>query len=74
MPLGNGFYGTQKDGSDSAEYCTFCYQSGSFTNPALTLQGMIDLSTKHMMSELKFDETRAHELASSVIPTLKRWQ
>ena len=36
MPLGEGFYGTNADGSRQTEYCKFCYARGAFADPALT--------------------------------------
>lgn len=32
--------GTEKNGSHSTTYCSFCYDQGSFTDPNLTLEDM----------------------------------
>ena len=74
MPLGTGFYGTEANSSESAEYCKFCYRRGDFTNPAMSMEQMIDISVKHMVGELKFEEARAREIAMSFIPHLRRWK
>ena len=42
MPLvSDSDAGTEKDGSLNHRYCTYCYQNGEFTDPDLTLEGMI---------------------------------
>ena len=74
MPLGAGFFGTNADGSETQEYCKFCFLEGEFTRPNLTLAQMIDMSVENMTHELKMPEEKARELATSFIPTLKRWQ
>lgn len=77
MPLGvfqgKANYGTNPDGSDSSEYCKFCFRTGYFTEPGLTVDGMIEKSVKHMMQELKFSKEKAEALATESIPKLKRW-
>lgn len=73
MPLGAGFYGTNADGSDAMDFCKFCFQQGSYTDPTLTMDRMILLSIENMVGELGMDEKEAQQLAHSVIPTLKRW-
>lgn len=74
MPLGEGFYGTEADNEvNNKDYCKFCYQNGSFTNPKETLQSMIQKSVDNMVKELSYPEAHAKNLANSFIPTLKRW-
>ncbi|MDR0299387.1 MAG: zinc ribbon domain-containing protein [Streptococcaceae bacterium] len=34
-------FGTEKDGFASTEYCKYCYQSGEWTDPEMTLDGAI---------------------------------
>jgi len=74
MPLGNGFFGTEIDGSGSSEYCKFCYQKGMFTEPDLTMDEMIAMSVKNMTEDLHFPKEKAERLANDFIPQLKRWQ
>ena len=73
MPLGENFYGTNMDGTETQEYCKYCYKNGEFIDPTLTLEKMIDSSVKYMKENQGFDEKKARELSSSVIPQLKRW-
>jgi len=74
MPLGDAFYGTNKDNSQSIEYCKICFKDGMFTEPALTVEQMIRRSTEHMAKEIGIPKDRAKELALSTIPQLKRWK
>ena len=66
-------YGTEKDGTLSTDYCSFCYQNGAFTQN-MNMDEMIrfclpfekearpDKSEEELLKEM-------HEL----FPTLKRW-
>ncbi|MEO8581416.1 MAG: zinc ribbon domain-containing protein [Patescibacteria group bacterium] len=74
MPLGEGFFGTNANGSLTQEYCKFCFQLGKFTHPELTIPDMIRMSVKNMVEELHLDEDKAKTLAESFIPQLKRWK
>ncbi len=67
-------FGTDHDHSKTKEFCKFCFQNGEFTDPNLTLQGMIDRSVHFMAKNLKFTTQEATELSESVIPKLKRWK
>ena len=74
MPLGEGAFGTNADGTPNNDYCKLCYANGAFAEPTLTMDQMIKKSVRHMMTALKFEEERAEVLANAVIPTLKRWR
>lgn len=73
MPLGSGFYGKNEDGSETHEFCKFCFQQGKFVEPQLTLKQMVERSINFMMAELPLGEEKAARLANEVIPRLKRW-
>jgi hypothetical protein len=76
MPLSDEFgnYGTMADGSKNPEYCQFCFQDGAFTNPALTVDGMVQSSIDFMTANLGFSHEQASEMSKNIIPTLGRWQ
>ena len=76
MPLSEtaGNLGTNRDGSNSFEYCSFCYQAGEFTSPNQTVDEMIQSSIENMIADLNMPVERASEVANSFIPTLKRWR
>ena len=64
--------GTEKDGSKSKEYCTYCYQNGAFINPTMTLNEMKTL-VKEQMEKRKIDAGIIN-MAVSSLPNLKRWR
>ena len=76
MPLSADFgnLGTNADGSRTEEYCSFCFQSGEFTDPNQTLAEMIESSIENMTRDLNMPPEKASELANSFIPTLRRWR
>ena len=75
MPFAaEGYYGTNKDLSENKDYCRFCFQKGMFTEPTLTLDGMIEKSVSFMTTNLGFSEQKAREMSVSVISQLKRWK
>lgn len=73
MPLMDGGYGTEADGSPSKEYCKFCYQNGAFTQPDMTLEKMIEASVGYMTTTMKIPEAEARPATTKVLSTLKRW-
>jgi Putative zinc ribbon domain len=76
LPLGESFanFGTELDGSASAEYCTLCYQNGSFTNPEQTVDGMVASSVDFMTANLGYSVDEATDLSNNVIRKLRRWR
>jgi hypothetical protein len=76
MPLSEEFgnLGTNADGSNTSEYCSFCFRDGDFTNPTQTLEEMIQSSIENMTADLGLPREKASDLATSFIPTLGRWQ
>lgn len=64
--------GTEKDGTKSKEYCTYCYQQGSFLNPKLTLAEMTSL-VKDQMKKRNISADLVTRAVNS-LPTLKRWR
>lgn len=74
MPLGEGFYGTLQSGATMTEYCKFCFQNGSFTEPDVTADDLMTRSIEHMQRELHFSLAEAQKLANDMIPNLRRWK
>jgi len=73
IPLDEGFFGTESDGSQSLDYCRFCYEKGEFLEPAMTAELMIARTVDFMTRKLKIPEAKAREFTRAVIPKLKRW-
>ena len=56
------------DGSDSDDYCSFCFKDGSFLLPDLTLEQMMEMSIDHMTTQLNFSKEEAKRLTHDIIP------
>lgn len=69
-----GDRGTFKDGKKSLEYCRFCFKSGSFIEPEMTLPDMINRVALFMNQKNRLEEKTAQKMAQKIIPRLKRWQ
>ena len=65
-------FGTEKDGSASREYCTYCYQNGAFIKPNMTLDEM-KIFVKEIMEKMNMD-TGPINMTVSSLPHLKRWK
>lgn len=70
--------GTERDGSRSEEYCTYCYQQGKFVRD-LTMEEQIEsnlcnLDDWNRENGLNFSKEEAREALSKFLPTLQRWK
>lgn len=63
--------GTEKDGSKSGMYCTYCYQNGVFTDPDMTLDQMIEIAETEMKKQ-DLPESIIQQ-SMNMLPRLKRW-
>jgi hypothetical protein len=67
-------FGTAPNGSKISDYCNYCFQNGAFTEPDISMQGMIDKCVAIMTQQGIMPEAQAKALMDDVIPKLKRWQ
>ena len=67
-------FGTDDEGNRVNNYCHYCYQSGEFTNPDITLGQMTEIVVKNMVEEMKIPEDHARQIAQSFLPKLVRWR
>jgi hypothetical protein len=67
-------FGTQTDGSESEDYCTYCFRNGRFTEPDISMEEMIDRCASIMEQHKIMPEKQARDLMAKTIPALKRWQ
>ncbi|RYF99863.1 MAG: hypothetical protein EOO02_16085 [Chitinophagaceae bacterium] len=72
VPLSENLLGTEIDGSNSKEYCKFCYQDGNFTHPHYSLEEMI----AHLQNQMDNDciPEDIIEAAVARLRHLKRWR
>lgn len=78
MPLEDGLYGKNADGSRNEGYCKYCYPNGSFSKEE-SMEEMIESNlqfldefNKEMGTDMSPDEAR--EEMRKYFPTLKRWK
>ncbi|OGZ93650.1 MAG: hypothetical protein A3H69_05810 [Candidatus Sungbacteria bacterium RIFCSPLOWO2_02_FULL_47_9] len=62
------------DGSTNSEYCSTCFQKGTYTDPDETLETMMEKTEMNMIENLHFPTARAHDLVEEITPKLKRWK
>ncbi|HOW04057.1 zinc ribbon domain-containing protein [Methanospirillum hungatei] len=65
--------GTEKDGSRSSIYCTYCYQNGEFTDPDATVEGIAELLCRMISQMYGIPMDKARMFMTGQIQTLKRW-
>jgi len=71
MPLrDDGDYGSNKDGSQSLDYCIYCYDMGEFTQD-VTMDQMVDICVPHMHD---YSHDEAEVMLRELLPKLKRWK
>lgn len=65
-------YGTNADGSVSADYCKYCYENGAFLDD-VSMEEYIDMCAQYgAQAGMTNEEMRA--LCEKLFPTLKRWK
>jgi hypothetical protein len=75
VPFENGSppRGTSADGSESADYCAFCYSGGKFSED-LTVEQMVERQIPYLLKvNLGMGPQQARDTLINFIPTLKRW-
>jgi len=73
MPMPESvLYGTKLNGELTSEFCKYCYENGAFTQPDLTVEGMVELCTSILVEEGK-EEPSARAMLQAYLPSLKRW-
>lgn len=72
MPMDGAQYGTEVDGSKSADYCSYCYEGGKFCVD-VTMEQMIDFCAKPMADATGMTAAEAKAQMAAFFPQLKRW-
>ena len=72
MPMEGAEYGTEADGSKSADYCNYCYTDGRFAVD-VTMEQMIDFCAKPMADATGMSAADAKAEMHQFFPQLKRW-
>jgi hypothetical protein len=69
-----GIRGTNKDGSESTDYCRFCFRGGRFANPNMTEEEMVEKVAGAMSEKSQINLDQAKNMAKHFVPKLKRWK
>jgi hypothetical protein len=73
MPLKNkSDFGSNSDGSESSDYCHFCFANGKFTDPNLTKEDMSQ-KVETIMKKMGMGPEKIKEV-KNLLPKLKRWK
>ncbi len=74
MPLEDGKNsGTEKDGSKSKKYCSYCYKDGAFVSPDMTIEEMKQVLDDTIGKEGIKGKILAW-LGKMQLPKLERWK
>ena len=75
MPMNSDAdYGTEKDGSISSDYCTYCYQNGAFVDENVAMAEMSEFCAQKMAEMNIVSYQQGKEMMDQVLPHLKRWK
>lgn len=66
--------GTEKDGSQSMEYCLYCYRNGAFIDESITLEEMIEFCSQKIDEMGIMSYAEAKTMCGQFLPELKRWR
>ena len=66
--------GTNTDKSKSEKFCSFCYQQGKFLDAGITLREKIEKNVQLAVTKMGIPESKARQMAESIIPNLERWK
>ena len=72
MPMSDKDFGSEKDGSKSEDYCSYCYRDGEFTTDS-SMEEMIDYSAPKAAEATGMSEEEARKMCNEMFPQLKRW-
>jgi hypothetical protein len=67
-------FGTDVAGYRVNDYCRHCFAKGAFTEPAVTMEQMIDRCVHIMSDQRIMPEPQARALLTEVMPRLSRWR
>lgn len=75
MPMiKEGDFGKNADGGKNPDYCCYCWQSGEFTEPNITMDQMIDKVAGMLARMQNIPEDSAVEMTIHFLPKLNRWR
>lgn len=73
MFTGPDQFGHEADGSETEEFCRWCYDKGEYTYET-TMEDMIEECAPRMAEYMNWSMDECASLLGAVLPTLKRWK
>jgi hypothetical protein len=67
-------FGTDANGGQTADFCSFCFREGKFVDPDLNIQEIIDRVTGSMVALHSMPDETAKGMLRAYIPALKCWK
>ena len=68
-----GQHGHEADGSETEDFCRWCYEGGHYTDD-VTMDEMIEDCAPRMAEAMGWTVDEAASLLGAVLPTLSRWR
>ena len=73
MFTGPGQHGHEADGTETQDYCRWCYEDGAYTYET-TMDDMIEECAPRMAEAMGWTVDESASLLGAVLPTLDRWK
>ena len=67
-------FGTDVAGYRINDYCRHCFVNGAFTEPAITMEQMLERCVTIMADQHIMPAAKARALMEETLPRLKRWK
>jgi len=67
-------FGTDEAGYRINDYCRHCFVNGAFTEPAITMEQMLERCVTIMAEQHIMTAAQGRTLMGVTLPRLKRWQ
>lgn len=67
-------FGTDRIGYRVNDFCRHCFADGAFTDPAVSMETMLDRCVAIMAEQNIMPAPQARALLADVLPRLKRWR
>ncbi len=74
MPMQSAVYGTNADGSENPDYCSYCYANGAFTADCSMEQMIAFCASRMAAANAGMSKEQASQQMRLWFPTLKRWK
>jgi len=67
-------FGADQSGYRVNDFCRHCYANGAFTEPGISMDGMLERCVRMMDTQGIMPAPQARAILADVMPRLKRWR